>query len=151
MHSRRRIAKRENLRLTRTRTKTVGDWELVGTFDRTEDAQSKAFKYFARKKSRCLGGEILVGKRFFYTYRCAEHLEDTVKCPTRARIRWNKSTNFKYVVDVTYSEECTATYLKEGNKEVRLIEAGNVKDQNGEAAEGVHQRMYAKDGKRAFD
>ena len=131
-----------------TETKTVGDWELVGTFDKTEDAQSKAFEYFARKKSRCLGGSTLVGKRFFYTYRCAEHLEDTVKCPTRARIRWNKSTNFKYVVDVTYSEECTATYLKNGNKEVRLIEAGNVKDQNGEAAEGVHQRMYAKDGRK---
>ena len=71
-----------------------------------------------------------------------------MKCPTRARIRWNKSTNFKYVVDVTYSEECTATYLKNGNKEVRLIEAGNVKDQNGEAAEDVHQRMYAKDGRQ---
>ena len=131
-----------------TETKTVGDWERVGTFDKTEDAQSKAFEYFARKKSRCLGGSTLAGKRIFYTYRCAEHLEDTVKCPTCARIRWNKSTNFKYVVDVTYSEECTATYLKEGNKEVRLIEAGNVKDQNGEAAEGVHQRMYTKDGRQ---
>jgi len=139
-----------NKDLPPTETKTVGDcgWKEVGAFDSKEKAYAKAMEYFARKKTRCLGGKTLVGKRYYYTYRCAEHLEDKVECPTRVRIRWNKATKFKYAVGVTDSEKCKDTYKTQGNKKIKLIEAGKVKDQNGEAAEGVHQRMYTKDGRQ---
>ncbi len=110
----RKSAPDSNKDLPPTETKTVGGWEVVGTFDKEKRAKLKAEEYFAKQTSRCLKGKTVPGKgkRWIYTYLCAEHCKE--KCPMRARIRWNNSTKWKYVVDVTDSSTCIATFFKKG-------------------------------------
>ena len=73
---------------------------------------------------------------------CQEH--EIQSCPTRVRIRLNKSTNWKYEVAAQNPKACIS---KDANPKVTLYPEDTVKDANMNAAIGVDNKQFSKCGR----
>ena len=80
--------------------------------------------------------------RMYYVYGCQEH--GIQSCPTRVRIRLNKSTNMKYEVAAQNPKACIS---KDANPKVTLYPEDTVKDANMNAAIGVDNKQFSKCGR----